>query len=157
MAQRKVLQKPGKGARDEQSHAFGAREAEAFGNEFAEDDLQHGEQAEGDSQRGAVRDHGGPRARDRLHERAENSSERDFSEIAERKAGESDAHLHAGDDASEIGEQGLDDFGASVALLDELANAGLADGDQRKFGGGEEGVDADERENREKLQGDHCD
>ena len=50
----------------------------------------------------------------------------------------------------------FDDSGASVAQFDELANAGLADGDEREFGGGEECVDADQRQNREKLQGDHC-
>ena len=65
-----------------------------------------------------MRDHRGPGARDRLHERAENSGERDFTEIAEREAGQRDAYLHAGDYAGEVGEQGFDDFGASVALFD---------------------------------------
>jgi len=32
----------------------------------------------------------------------------------------------------------------------------LADGDEREFGGREEGVDADQRQDREELQGDHC-
>src|SRR5271155_134485 len=67
------IQEPGEGARDQQGHTFGAGEAEALRDQFAEDDLQNGEQAEGDGQRGAVRDYGGPGARDRLHQRAENS------------------------------------------------------------------------------------
>ncbi len=34
--------------RNKQRDPFGAREAEAFGNEFAEHDLQDGQQAESD-------------------------------------------------------------------------------------------------------------
>ena len=48
-------------------------------------------------------------------------------------------------------------FAREVAYLDELANARDADGDKRELGGGEEGVDAHESENGEKLQGDHRD
>ena len=80
--------------------------------------MEDGEQSKGDGQRGAVSDYGGPGTRDRLHQGAENSGEGDFTEIAEREAREGDADLHAGDYASEVGEQGFDYFGAGVALLD---------------------------------------
>lgn len=64
--------------------------------------------------------------------------------------------MYAGDDASEVGEKDFDDFGASVTLLNQLADARLADGDQGEFGCGEEGVDAYQRQDCEELQGDHC-
>jgi len=54
-----------------------------------------------------------------------------------------------------ITEQMLDDFGAGVTLFDQLANAGLAHGDQRKFRGGEKGIHANQREHGEELQGNH--
>ena len=69
MAQRNVLQEPMKWARDQQSDAFGAREAEAFGNEFAENNLQDREQSEGENQRNAVRDDRRPGTRNRCDER----------------------------------------------------------------------------------------
>ena len=151
MAQRKVLQKPVERPRDEQRDAFGAREAQAFGNEFAEDDLQHREQAESENQRDAVRDDRRPRPRDRCDERRQNSGERDFAEIAEEQARDRDADLNAGNDAAEVAEQTFDDFGARVARFDELADARSRDGDERKFRGGEECVHADEEEQRRKV------
>ena len=44
----KSVQEPVERPRDQQSDAFGAGEAEAFGDEFAEDDLQNREKSEDD-------------------------------------------------------------------------------------------------------------
>jgi hypothetical protein len=57
--------------------------------------------------------------------------------------------LYAGDYAAEIGEENFYDAGARVAGADLLADAGDAHGDEGDFGGGEEGVHADEGEDYE--------
>ncbi len=49
----------------------------------------------------------------------------------------------------------LDDFGARVALFDELANARKPDGHQREFRGGEKGVHADQENDAEDVERAH--
>jgi hypothetical protein len=63
--------------------------------------------------------------------------------------------LYSGNDGAEIGEQCFDNFRAGVACFDQLADAGEPDGDERKFGGSEKGVYADQEKHGEEVEGDH--
>jgi len=151
----KRAEKPVEGARNEKRDAFCFGEAEALGDKLTENNLEHCEKAKRKDERDAMRDDRGPRARYRLDKRREGVGEGPFAKVAEQKARDGDADLDAGDDAGEVGDEDFDDFGARVALLDELADAREAHGHEREFGGGEEGVEADEKENDEESENDH--
>src|SRR6185437_8585356 len=149
------LQEPRERARDQKGDALGAREAEAFGNEFAEDDLEKRQQGEGKNYGGGVGRDRRPGPRNLGHGGGDDTDERRLAKIAEQKAGNRDADLHAGNDAAHIGEERFHNAGARVAALDELAHAREPHRHERKLGGRKKGVDADQQENREKLQRDH--
>ena len=100
-------------------------------------------------------EHRRPGAREALDEGADDGGQSDFAEISERQTGDGDADLNAGNHAAEVADEMLDDFRARVALLDELANAREPDGDQRKFGGREKGVHADQENDAEDVQRAH--
>lgn len=149
------VEKPIERAGDEESDAFGAGETESLRDELAKDDFQSGEETESDNQSDAVSEHGGPGTRDFSDKRADNVGKSDFTDVAEEKADNSDAYLNAGHDAVEIGEKSFDDPRAGVTLFDKLVNAGGPDGDERKFGGGEKGVDEDEKKDTKEMERDH--
>ena len=102
-----------------------------------------------------MRDQRRPGPANLLDQRAQNARKRDLAQIAQRKAGERDAHLHAGNHAAEIAEQLLDNFGARDRLSDQLPDARKAHGDERKLRGGEKRVHADQKQDAEDVQGAH--
>src|SRR5277367_412646 len=101
----KRVEKPVKRPRHQQRHAFGASQAEALGNQLAEDDLQNSEQTEDDDERYSMLDDRRPGASYMLDQGPDNRRQGDFAEIAQRKAGDGDPDLHAGNDAAEIADQ----------------------------------------------------
>ncbi len=102
-----------------------------------------------------MREHRRPRARKLLDERADDRRQGNLTEIAQRKARDGDAHLHAGNDAAKVADELLDDFRARVALLDKLANARKPDRNQRKFGRREKSVHADQENDAEDVERAH--
>lgn len=142
----KGMKEPAKWTGDDEGDFFRPGEGDAFGDEFAEDDFDNGESAEGEHEGGGMNGDEGPAGRDRGDGGAERFGERDFTDVAESKASEGDADLHAGDDAAEVGEEVFNDFGAGISLLRELADAGVAHGDHGKFSGREKRVDEDQAE-----------
>src|ERR1700730_8613156 len=69
------------------------------------------------------------------HEGFHKSRKSGFAKRADRQAGEGYSDLHAGNDAAEIAEKFLYNFGLGVALGDQLTYAGHSYGDKRKFHG----------------------
>src|SRR5580658_4669654 len=151
----KRVEKPVKRPRDQQRHAFGARQAEALGNQLAEDDLQNSEETEDDDERYTMLDDRSPGAGYVFDEGPDNRGQGDFAEIAQRKAGDGDPDLHAGNDAAEIADQQFNNLGAGVALFDQLANARKPDGDQREFGSRKKRVHANQKDDAENVERAH--
>src|SRR5271156_6493267 len=101
----KRVEKPVKRPRDQQRNAFGARQAEALGNQLAEDDLQNSKDTEDDDERYTMLDDRSPGASYMFDEGPHNRGQGDFSKIAQRKASDGDPDLHAGNDTAEIADQ----------------------------------------------------
>src|SRR5690348_1598420 len=102
-----------------------------------------------------MRHHGGPRSRHFLNEGPQNRGQGDFSQIPEREAGNRDADLHSGNDATEIAEEMLDDPGARIALFHKLANTRQPDGNESELGCREKRVYANQQKYAEKMKGAH--
>jgi len=143
------------GAGDDQRDAFGVGQAQRFGNQFAEDYLDGGKQREGQHQGHSVRSQANPHTGKNGCERAEEFGQGDFTYVAESQAGEGDAYLHAGNYPAKVGGELLDHAGAGVSAFRKLPDARLANGDERKFGGGEETVDGDQEEDGEQPKANH--
>ena len=75
--------------------------------------------------------------------------ERVFAGPAEPEAGERDADLGDREEFFRLREKGESDAGAGVAFFGEMAQARIADGEQRHFGCGEEGVDHEDQPEQE--------
>src|ERR1700722_3630315 len=90
-----------------------------------------------------------PGAGKTLYERPDDRGQSDFAEIAEREAGDGNANLHTGNDSTQVADEVFDDFGAGVALFDQLADTRKPDGDQRKFRRREKRVHADQENDAE--------
>jgi hypothetical protein len=85
----------------------------------------------------------------------ESRGESGFTERADSQAGQRDAHLYAGNNAMQIGEQAFDDASADITFRDELANAGKAHGNEGKLRGGEKAVKRNERQHTDQPHGKH--
>src|SRR5258708_23355862 len=95
----KSIQEPMKGPGDKEGDAFGAGQADGFGNEFADDYVQSGEESKCDSKSEGVGQNGGAGSLNSGPERAKEICEGGFAESAESETGEGDAKLYTGDDA----------------------------------------------------------
>ncbi len=71
---------------------------------------------------------------------ADKAGDHGFADPAESQADHGDAELNAVDDFVEVLVEALDDAGADASGVDELLDAGIADADEGKFGGGEERI-----------------
>jgi len=137
----KGVEKPLEWPCDHERNAFSASEANGFGNELAEDDVDGAEKQKGERERGRVDQDYGAQTALRGHDALDEAGEGGFAECTDAQAGEGDADLNTGDDAMEVSQKLLDNLGLAIAFGDELAHARLADGDKREFGGGEEAVE----------------
>src|SRR6202030_1478757 len=152
----KSIQEPAKGPRDEERDAFGAGEADGLGNQFADHYVQNRQKNESRGKRTSVSDHGGARSGNSVPQRAEKVCQSGFAEGAESEAGEGNSELHAGHDVVQVGDQGLDDLGADIALANKLADPGDAHGDEGELGGGEESVEDDEEQYADQANDEHA-
>src|SRR5713101_6416182 len=152
----KGLEEPPEGPGDEKGDAFGLREADAFGDEFAEDNVNGAEEDEGEGESDGVHEEEHADAAFRGHDVLNEFGEGGFAERAESQAGEGDTELHARDDAVEIAEERFHDFCLGVALDDQLADAREADSDKRKFNGGEKAVQHHEHEHCNQAKQKHA-
>ena len=133
---------PVKRARNQERGAAGVFERDGLGHQFAEDDVQDGEEREGQDYGNAVGHERRAAAGQPIQHGTKELGEHRLAQGADGQAGERDAHLHAGDDAVELAEELLHDAGASVAAFEELPHARGAHRDQRELRAGEEAVDA---------------
>lgn len=148
-------EEPTKRSSDEKGHALGALDAQALGHQLAEHDMKEGQQKKGGDHRGGVGNNHGFGARNPLQAAEEKLREGTLSDDAEGQAGDGDSDLNAGEDAVKIAQKFLDNRGASIALLDELLDAGNPNSNQSKLGSNEEGVEASEKEDAEKAEQKH--
>lgn len=148
-------EKPLEGTSDHEGDAFGAGEADGFGNEFAEDDVDGAEEHEGEREGDGVNEERAVGAGFRRKKILNEFGERGFAESAEGQAGEGDAELDSGDDAMEIAEKAFDDAGLGIAFGDELAHARHAHGDERELRGGEEAVENHEQHDSDQAEQKH--
>src|SRR5258707_709327 len=120
----KSIQEPVKGPGDKEGDAFGAGQADGFGNKLADDYVQSGEESERGGQSEGVGQNGRAGSLNSGPERAKEICQSGFAESAESETGESDAKLNARDDAVQVGDEVGYDFCADITGGDQLANAG---------------------------------
>ena len=121
-------------------------ECDRLGREFAEDDVQRGDDDEGDTHSQRMdRDDGGHVGK-AGEQRFDQAGDRRLTDPAEREAGHGDPDLGGGNVAIGI-RDGLAHTGrAPVSLGDQLIDPGLSDGDEGELRGDEEPVGDDQRE-----------
>src|SRR6266566_3339105 len=151
----KSVQEPVKGPGDKEGDAFGAGQADGFGNEFADDYVQSGEESERDGKSEGVGQNGGAGSLNSGPERAKEICQSGFAERAESETGERDAKLYTGDDAVQIGDKVGYDFRANVSGGNELANAREAHRDERKFRRSKKAVERHEKQHAKKANDEH--
>ena len=114
---------PLKWRRNQQGDAFGALQAHAFGNEFAQHDVQSGEKKKRHGERYRVNQRDRVRSRNVCDQRAQDRGERRFPERAKSQAGERDSHLNAGNHAVQLADQIQNDLRPKSSLIDQLPHA----------------------------------
>ena len=125
------------------------RDGHALGRQFAEHDVQHGDQREGQRRRQCDPCHRGLRAQ---HGR-EQMLERGLADDAEADAGDGDAQLACGQVGVEVGHRVAQRARPTAPRVLQLGQLGRAHPGQRELGGDEERVGEHER-GRDKEVGD---
>ena len=141
-----------------EGNLLGALQGKSLGHEFAEQDVQVGDQAEGDDDGDAVGVNRGVRDFVNETEGFDQAGHHGFADPAESQADDGDAELHAVHDFIEMLMQALHDAGADASGLDELLDAGIAHADQGEFRGREKRVrchQEKDQEHAEQHEGDH--
>src|SRR5882762_5694914 len=151
----KSVQEPVKRTGDKEGDAFGAGQADGFGNEFADDYVQSGEESERGGKSEGVGQNGGAGSLNSGPERAKEICQSGFTESAESETGEGDSQLDAGDYAVQVGDKVGYDFCADVTGGDQLANAREAHRDERKFRRGKKAVERNEKEHAKEANYEH--
>src|ERR1700691_1903568 len=146
------------GSSHSQGDLLGALQGESLGDEFAEQDVEIGDEAEGDDDGDAVGVDG--RVRNLMHkaQRTYQLGDHGFADPAQSQADDGDAELDAVDDFVEVLMQALDDTGAGAAGFNELLDAGVANTDQGELRGGEKRIrchQEKDQEHAEQHKGDH--
>ncbi len=135
------------GAGDGEGDAFGALEGEGFGDEFAEQELEVGDDGEGDDDGEGVGVDDGVRRKDGEQRAAsveEHLGDGGFAQPAEGERGEGDAELDGGEEVVDVVLEVEGGAGAGTAEGEQLLHARLAHADEGEFGSHEEAVGQDE-------------
>ena len=127
--------------RDPQRRPLRMAERGAFRHEFAEDDVEEGEDRVGDED--------GERGR---HPLVELARERRLAERTDAQGRERDAQLHRGDEATRIPGDPKHVAGAAVALVLELDDARAARCDEAVLRSHEERVESDQDRDPDQLE-----
>ncbi len=143
------------GPGDGEGDAFGALEGEGFGDEFAEEDFEVGDEREGDDDRDGVgvEDGVGWKRVERVRGESEDDlGDGGFADPAEGETGDGDAELDCGEELVD----GVLEFeggaGAGTAEGDELLDAGLADADEGELRSHEEAAGQDEEGHHDQAE-----
>ena len=143
------------GAGDGEGDAFGALEGEGLGDELAEQDLEVGDEREGEDDGdgvgvdGGVRREGGEPAGG---ETEDDLGDGGLADPAEGEAGEGDAELDGGEELVDGVLELEGGAGAGAAERDELLDAGLADADEGELRGHKEAVGQDEEGHHDRAE-----
>jgi len=134
---------------DEDGEAVGSFDGDVFWGDFADDDVHVGHQGEGEDE-GDDGDHlFCERHHEGLHPAHEDLMDGFFAGPAEAEGSEGDADLRDGEEALGIFEEVEGGFGAGIAVVGELFQAGLAGAEERGLRGREEGVCRDDQANEQ--------
>ena len=146
------------GRGDGQSNLLGALQGQGLWDQFAEDHVHVGDQAEGDDDGdGMGVDSGVGDFVDELHP-FHQAGDHGLADPAQCQADHGDAQLNAVHDFVEMLVQALDDARADASRRDELLDAGIAHAHQGEFGCREEGIGRHQEQDQkdpEQHKGDH--
>ena len=138
------------GRRNGDSESLGAAQGQRLGHQFADDDMEVGDEGKAKGDGGdvcveaGVRQAAKPTMKDGGGER--------LAEPAEGQRTEGDAKLHGGQKLVEAELQAADSARSGDVGGQHLFDAGFADGDQRKLGGHKESVGQDEHGHGDKFE-----
>ena len=138
--------------RDDDCEAVGLVDGQILRHHFADHHVAVGHHGERRHEAHGVKNGGGAGGEDGVEERDEQRVERIFAGPAESEAGERDADLGDGKQFLRLREKGEGDLCARITLFGEMAQAGIAHGEQRDFRRGEEGVDREDQPEQEQAR-----
>ena len=136
------------GGADGEGGAEGFANGEGLGHQFAEDDVEEGDDAVGEDV-GEGGDDGFIGEADFEEDWLDEAVDEGFAKAAQGDTGEGDAELGGGEVAVEVLDLIAGADGAGFAFCDSGLELGTADFDDGEFSGDEEGVEEDEKENGE--------
>ena len=134
---------------------FRTGERDGFWRQLAEHDVKEREEKEGDGNRRHVRSGRRRIQPDGAKELIEDVSQYRFANPPERKRGDGDSELSAGDVTIEMLKRRLDRLRTPVAPRDHLVQLAAPGGNERKLRGHEEPVDSYQSQNRNHAAGRH--
>lgn len=136
------------GGADGEGGAEGFANGEGLGHQFAENDVEEGDDAVGEDV-GEGGDDGFVGEADFEEDRLDEAVDEGFAKAAEGDTGEGDAELGGGEVAVKVLDLIAGADGAGFAFGDSGLELGAADFDDGELGGDEESVQEDEEENGE--------
>jgi hypothetical protein len=133
------------GPHDPQSRAFAALKREALRRKLAENDMEGGDDDEGDRDGDRMRAGGGERFREAAQQRLDQVRQGGLSDPAERQRRDRDAKLGRCKVGVEIVDGALKGGGVGPACADKLCYTAATDSNEGKFSRDEEAVRENER------------
>ena len=138
------------GRRHRQRHLLGALQGQRFGDQFAQDDVQAGDQDEGDEDCNPVSVNRG--VGKVLNRTQHHLGQQRLTHPAQGQADDGDSQLDAVDHFVQIAVQLLHDAGADAPGRDQLLNTGITHADQGELRGSEESVGRHQEQDEEHPQ-----
>ena len=126
------------GSGDGQGHALGPLQGHGLRHDFAQDNVEVGDEDEGQRDGDGVSQDGGVIAA--TYRQLDQGGQGGLANPAQSEAGQGDTELDGAEQLVHALVQLADGAGADAAGLDELLDAGVADADQGKFRRHEEGI-----------------
>jgi hypothetical protein len=137
------------GPRRHEHSGLGPLDGERLRRQLAEDDVEHGDDDEGDDHRSGAR--GRVAQADRLEDRPQQLGEGGLAQPAQAQACERDAELAGGEVAVDVLHLLAREHRGAPALLGQLLEAGRARAGERELGRDEEAVQQHQEECRDDL------
>ena len=149
-------QRTGQGQKDvhrtghRQRHLLRPLQGQRLGNQFAQNDVQAGDQNEGDEDCDAVCVNRG--VGNILNRAQHHLGQQGLADPAQGQADDGDSQLDAVDHFVQVAMELLHDAGANATGRNQLLDAGITDADQREFRGREECVGRHQEQDEEHPQ-----
>src|ERR1700745_3079985 len=105
----KSAKEPAEGSRDQQCHAFGARQTDGLGNQFSDDHMQRAQEGKCASKRDGMGKERGGRAKSAGPNRLDDLHKTGLTKRTNSQARQRYTDLHARNDAMQVAEEFFDD------------------------------------------------